>query len=95
MLFFFIIGLINSMFADNKDVALDHIVMIILTFTLFIKDNTIINYKKVIDSYSMLVDTYDTRNAHQREIIAMLKNTIEVKNQDINELKTKLSDGKI
>lgn len=89
MLIFFMIGMINSLFADRNDVAADHFIMIILTVTLLIKDNTILSHKKLIDSYKLLVDNYDIRSDHQREIIAMLKNTIQLKNDTIAEIHAK------
>lgn len=86
MLFLFIIGLINSLFENNNNVAADHFIMIVLTITLLIKDNSVISHKKVIDLQQSLISFYESRNDHQREIVKMLRNTIELKNERIAEI---------
>jgi hypothetical protein len=89
MLGFFIIGLFINILDLKREIAEDHIIMIILTITLIIKDYSIVSHKKLIDSYKLLVDNYDIRSDHQREIIAMLKNTIQLRNDTIAEIHAK------
>lgn len=92
MILIFIIGFCLGIYEERYDIAVDHVVMLMLTVAIMYNTATIRNYKKLIDSYSGLTDAYEVRSNHQREIIAMLKHTIEVKNEDILDLQAKINE---
>ena len=86
LILMFSFSLVVKLQEGNIPASSNYVVMLILVFTLLIKDKTINGFKKLIESQKDLINHYEDVQRMQREVIAMFKTSIEKKDKMINDL---------